>query len=295
MNGGGATIVRDVERHERKNGTMIAGRMSGGAGLTGARSLGAWTTRVVRALAIGSLLLVAACQAELYSGQTDRSVNEMIAVLSANGIEAKRVAGSEDGRFGLTVPRRDFARAVTILSEKGLPRQQYGGLGQAFTGDKIVSTPFEERARFMYAISQDLTQAITKIAGVTDASVHVNVPESQPLSDQPIASSASVFIYRDPSYDLRSQVPTIKTLITNTVDGLEYENVEVAVFDARSPAAAPVLSARRGLSVPALVGYGVLALVGIVLWRKLTGRKPANRRLTARTAGQRGRAVGTVE
>ena len=235
-----------------------------------------WLRSGLHTVAFGGLLVLTACQTELYSDQTDRSVNEMIAVLAANGIEADRVAGSEAGRFGITVPRGDFARAVTILSERGLPRQQYGGLGQAFTGDKIVSTPFEERARFMYAIGQDLTQAITKIAGVTDASVHVNVPETQPLSDQPVASSASVFIYRDPAYDLRSQIPTIKTLITNTVDGLEYENVEVAVFDARSPAASPLLSQRQALSVPALVGYGLLVLAGLFVWRKLTA-KPARR------------------
>ena len=228
-----------------------------------------------RAAALVGLLALAACQAELYSGQTDRSVNEMIAVLSANGIEARRVT-ADDG-YAITVPRRDFARAITILGEKGLPRADRGGLDTVFSGDKIVSTPFEERARFMYALGQELAASLTQIAGVVDARVHVNVPEAQPLADEPVAASVAAFIYKDPTVDLQGAIPTIKTLITNSVDGLDYEDVAVAVFDARSPATTPLARSQGALSIPALLGYGVLALVGLFLWRKLTVRKPTRR------------------
>lgn len=245
-----------------------------------------------RALALGSVLLLAACQTELYDGQTDRSVNEMIAVLASSGIEARRVRG-EDGLYGITVPRSEFARAVTLLSERGLPRQQRGGLAEAFPDTGIVSTPFQERARFMNAISQELAVSLTGVAGVVDARVHVNVPEDQPLSNEKIASTASVFIYKDPSIDLTGQVATIKTLVTNAVDGLDYEDVAVAVFDARSPAA-PFGSGRAGVSIPALVGYGVLALVGLFLWRKLTHRKPTRRIVTESATPPRAKRIGSA-
>ena len=233
-----------------------------------------------RVLALVGLLALAACQAELYSGQTDRSVNEMVAVLAANGIEAKRVPG-DDGKFGVSVPRREFARAITVLSEKGLPRTDPIGLDTVFSGDKIVSTPFEERARFMFAIGQELAASLTQIAGVVDARVHVNVPEAQPLADERVAASVAAFIYKDPSVDLQSSIPTIKTLITNSIDGLDYEDVAVAVFDARSPSTTPLARPQGSLSLAALAGYGVLALVALFLWRKLTGRKPT-RRVTGR-------------
>ena len=233
--------------------------------------------RAGRAVALAGLLALAACQTDLYTGQTDRSVNEMIAVLANSGIEASRSPGDEPGRFTLSVPRGDFARAVTILSERGLPRRDYSGLGDVFTGDKIVSTPFEERARFMYALAQDITGSLTRIAGVVDASVHVNVPEEQPLSGARVPSSASVFIYRDPAFDIESRIPTIKTLVTNVVDGLEYENVEVAVFDASSPATS-YHPAGRSLSVPILASYVVLGLLCFVLWRTVTAKRPSRRR-----------------
>ena len=252
--------------------------------------------RAARGVALGAAVLLAACQTELYDGQTGRSVNEMIAVLAASGIEARRVPG-EDGLYAITVPRDSFARSITILSERGLPRVAQDGM-QAFdcTGG-IVTTPFQERACFMRAISQELALSLTDVAGVVNARVHVNVPEDQPLSDKKIASTASVFIYKDPSIDLSAQVPTIKTLVTNAVDGLDYEDVAVAVFDARSPAA-PFGSGRAGVSIPALVGYGVLALVGLFLWRKLTHRKPTRRIVTESTpsSGERRRlaSAGTI-
>ena len=248
--------------------------------------------RASRALALGSVLLLAACQTELYTNQSDRSVNEMIAVLAANGIEARRVPG-EDGLYGITVPRTEFARSVTLLSERGLPRQRLGGLAEAFPDTGIVSTPFQERARFMNAIAQELAVSLTGIAGVVDARVHVNVPEDQPLSDEKIASTASVFIYKDPSIDLAGQVATIKTLVTNSVDGLDYEDVAVAVFDARSPAA-PFGSGRASVSVPALIGYAVLALVGLFVWRKLTHRRPTRRIVTEGSAPARRQRIASA-
>ena len=241
--------------------------------------------RALRGVALGSAMLLAACQTELYDGQTDRSVNEMIAVLASNGIEARRVPG-DDGLYGITVPRNQFARSITLLSERGLPRLAQAGMDAFDCTGGIVTTPFQERACFMKAISQELSLSLTDVAGVVNARVHVNVPEDQPLSDEKIASTAAVFIYKDPSIDLSGQVSTIKTLVTNAVDGLDYEDVAVAVFDARSPAA-PFGSGRAGVSIPALVGYGVLALVALFLWRKLTSRRPTRRIVTEGAAPTR--------
>ena len=232
---------------------------------------------LARVAALLALLTLAACQAEVYSDQTESSVNEMITVLQANGIEAGRIAGSEEGRYGLTVSRQDFTRAVAVLQQQGLPRAERRGLESVFPGDKIVSTPFEERARFMHAIGQELAASLSEIGGVVRANVHVNVPEAQPLADERVAASVAAFIYKDPGVDLKSQIPMIKTLITNSIEGLDYEDVAVGVFDVAAPNAAPLTRQQGPFSIPALVGYLVLGLVGLFLWRKLTARKPTRR------------------
>ena len=243
-------------------------------GPTGGRHAFLRRRSLARGAVLAAMLALAACQAELYSGQSERAVNDMITVLAANGIEAERV-NAGDGTYGLTVPRGDFARAITLLNNRGLPRPERPGISETFRDDKIVSTPFEERVRFMNAMAQELAGSLTKIAGVVDADVHVNVPEAQPLADERVNASVSAFIYKDPAVDLRGQIPAIKTLITNSLDGLEYEDVAVEVFDTDALAAAGPLATRpnNALSVPVVLGYAVLALVALFLWRRLSGRK----------------------
>ncbi len=184
-------------------------------------------------IAIAATLFLAACQSELYTNLEEREVNEMITVLAANGISASRTSDGK-GAFGLSVDRSDFSMAVSKLSEKGLPRQEYGSLGKIFNTEKLVSTPFEERARFMHALNQELANSITRIDGVVSARVHIMVPEVSPFERSKTPPRASVFIYQEKGLNLQTYIPTIKNLIVNSLDNLEYANVEVALFDDNS-------------------------------------------------------------
>ena len=182
------------------------------------------------ALAVSSALFLAGCQSELYSKLPEREVNEMISVLAANGITATRTDDGKGG-YGLTVDRSEFSQAIATLSDKGLPRENFGSLGKVFNSDKLVSTPFEERARFMHALNEELSNSISRINGVASARVHIMVPEASPFEKTKTPPRASVFIYQEPEVDLRQQVPTIKNLIVNSLDNLDYANVEIALFE----------------------------------------------------------------
>ncbi len=177
-------------------------------------------------------LMLSACKSELYSQLDERQINEMVALLNTNGIEADRVKG-EKGTFSLEVERSDFSKAITILSSQGFPRKSYQSLGEVFKADKMVSTPFEERARFMYALNQELSESISQINGVVSARVHITVPQKTPFEKKVETARASVFIYHTLGADIKKEVPVIKNLITRSVDGLMYEDVTVALFLAR--------------------------------------------------------------
>lgn len=184
-------------------------------------------------LALAAGLFLAGCQSELYSNLEEREVNEMISVLAMNGIEASRTSDGKGG-FGLSVDRGEFSVAIARLSEKGLPRENFGSLGKVFNSEKLVSTPFEERARFMHALNEELSNSITRINGVVSARVHIMVPEASPFEKTRTPPRASVFIYQEKGLDLHNQIPTIKNLIVNSLDSLEYSNVEVALFEGAS-------------------------------------------------------------
>ncbi|MEZ5840542.1 MAG: type III secretion inner membrane ring lipoprotein SctJ [Hyphomicrobiales bacterium] len=246
-------------------------------------------TRLTRLAAVVLVAgIVAGCKAELYTGLDERETNEMTAVLTNEGIGTSRER-DKDGNYSLQVERGDFARAVSVLSAHGLPRQQFAGLGEIFNDEKLVSTPFEERARFMYALNQELANSLTQISGVVSSRVHIMMPETSPLDRQKAPARAAVFIYHNPGADMRRHVPLIKNLIVNSVDGLNYEDVTVALF----PTDAPVPGGRSvGASISSTIGdlapfilAAVLLGIGWIVLKR-DNRKPAEQNALPNSDGK---------
>ena len=230
---------------------------------------------------------LAGCSTELYSNLSEREANQMVQVLARDGIDATR-SSSADGKFKISVASADFSLAVAKLSAAGLPRKDYGSLGEVFNADKLVSTPFEERARFMHALNEELAASLTEIDGVVSARVHINMPEQEvSLDPKTSVPRASVFIYQAAGVDLSGDIPTIKNLVVNSVPNLRYDAVTVALFTATAettdvaPAGMPF-----GLRIPGLSGLvsllllTVLAIVG--LRYSMARPKPANSALLTR-------------
>ena len=68
--------------------------------------------------------LLAACgEQELYGQLTERSANEMVAVLRSAGLAAEKQ--QLEGRFSVVTSSKDFPVAVRTLSAQGYPREQF--------------------------------------------------------------------------------------------------------------------------------------------------------------------------
>ncbi|PZN94071.1 MAG: EscJ/YscJ/HrcJ family type III secretion inner membrane ring protein [Alphaproteobacteria bacterium] len=238
-----------------------------------------------------SLLLLAACgRADLYTGQSERHANEMVAILKTAGIDAgkQKVDGGQAGTsWTVTAPEGDFSRATRLLGAQGYPRAAYESLGSIFKKEGFVSSPFEERARLDYALAQELQHSISIIDGVMESRVHVTQPARDPLSDVVRPASASVVIVYRPGANLEGQVGQLRALVVNAVEGLAPENVTV-VLSAAQPsslaAAEPGLGERLGDGLRALLAP-VLAIVALALgWPALRRwqlrRRPRNRAVT---------------
>jgi type III secretion protein J len=215
-----------------------------------------WTLLLAAALAAG-------CgEQELYSGLTQRQANEMTAALRNAGIDADKRA--RDGGFVVSAPKAAFAQAVAVLRASGLPREGYDTLGQVFKKEGFVSSPLEERARLVHALSQEISNTVASIDGVVMARVHLAVPARDPLSDRQVPASASVFIKHRPGVDLSARQGQIKALVVNAIEGLPYDNVTVALFAAEPLAARAPEEARSPLGgLPWLLGS--LAALGLAL------------------------------
>jgi type III secretion protein J len=183
---------------------------------------------VLRATVLLAALLLSACDTELYNNLDQRQANEMVAALQQRGIPAQRVV-VKGGQYTIVVDKGRFAESIAILNEAGLPKQEFQTMGQVFKKDGLVSSPMQERAQMIFALSQELSRTVSEIDGVLSARVHLVLPENDPLRQQLVPSSASVFIRHRSDAPVASLVPQVKMLVANGVAGLAYDKVSVVL------------------------------------------------------------------
>lgn len=197
--------------------------------------------------------LLTACggQVELLSAIAEADANEVIAALINNQVQATKVPGKE-GMVGVRVPQEQAAQAVDILRERGLPREQFSGMGQVFRKDGLISSPIEERARYLNALSQDLSGTLSRIDGVLFARVHLVLPERGSGSERDQPASAAVFIKHLPDSDLDLLQPQVRRLVVNSIPGLSLERVSVVLVpSAPLKKSAPTLERFMGMQMSA--------------------------------------------
>lgn len=243
-----------------------------------------WTWRRTTAIRAGRLVSVLllcislwGCHKELYNNLSEQDVNEMLVALLERGVDASKNTADNGKTWSLSVEESEIVRAMEVLRARGLPHAKYDDLGNLFKKDGLVSTPTEERVRFIYGLSQELSDTLSKIDGVVVARVQIVLPNNDPLASQAKPSSASVFIKYRPDSDAGALIPQIKTLVMHSVEGLTYEAVSVTAVPA-DPLDLNRMPARRSYVLP-LVLAGLLILILPVAWWLSHGGARNGRRL----------------
>jgi type III secretion protein J len=239
------------------------------------------------ALSAAALFTLCGCKVDLYTKLQEREANLIAATLLRNQMTADRIE-MKDGTSTVRVEQEQFADAVALLNAAGLPRAKFQTMGEIFSSEGLVSSPTEERARFIFALSQELARTVSEIDGVVSARVHVVLPKNDPLRQDQTPSSASVFIKHDLGTQVTTLLPQIKSLIANSVEGLTYDKVSV-VFVPSDPEAMsagprvstiPAIHADGAAAAPlrrmdyGLAGVGVAVLLAAMLlwmWRRARG------------------------
>lgn len=172
------------------------------------------------ALLLAAALMLSGCsdRVELHRQLSEQEANEVIAELADKHIRAQKIP-AKDGVI-VAVNATDIGRAVRTLEAAGLPRMARTTLGDTFRKEGVISTPLEERARYIYALSQELEATLSNIDGVIVARVHVVLPERIAPGEPVQPASASVFIKHDPRLDPDNIRARVRRMVASSIPGM---------------------------------------------------------------------------
>jgi type III secretion protein J len=179
------------------------------------------------------MFALAGCKQAIYSQLNETEANDVLLTLIRGGIEAEK-RPTDDKQFAVFVRDADVATAIELLRADAQPAQRYLSLGEVFERNGLISSPTEERMRYIHGLQQELSHTLSEIDGVVVARVHIVVPAQDALDTTVKPSSASVFIKHRPDLNMQLLVPAVKDLVVRSIEGLGPDNVAVSLFPART-------------------------------------------------------------
>lgn len=172
-------------------------------------------------LALCLMLVGCGDRVELFRGLTEQDANDVIAELADQHIQADKRIDKEG--VSVLADGSQINRAVRVLDAAGLPRRSRETLGEIFKKEGVISTPLEERARYIYALSQELESTLSQIDGVVVARVHVVLPERIAPGEPVQPASAAVFIKHTAALDTDGVRARIHQMVASSIPGMANE------------------------------------------------------------------------
>lgn len=220
--------------------------------------------RLLQGCSLAALLVHTACGTRIQHGLDERQANELAAVLSERGFDARKV--EEEGRrptWAIEVSSEQAGDAVRILAELGLPRPRNEGFREVFKPG-LVPDPMEQHVRFLEAAAGELAQTLEAVDGVASARVHLVVPAATRAGLPPVPAKAAAHLRIRPGALDRVLAlrPALRELIASGVEGLNPQAVTLVVTEVVSSVPAPPVRAPSGRN---LVLVGSLSAVALTL------------------------------
>ncbi|MGT2433941.1 hypothetical protein ACU4HD_43825 [Cupriavidus basilensis] len=116
-------------------------------------------------MALACLFGLAGCEQELYTGLSEVEVNEMVAALSSARHQRTKLVQDGQGQEGRTwtptLPTEGPSMGLRwpCCVRRACLACALASLGQVFQKQGLVATPAEERVRYIYGVSQELSCA----------------------------------------------------------------------------------------------------------------------------------------
>src|SRR5688572_18736495 len=114
------------------------------------------------ALSLLVLLALSGCKQAVYSHLTEAEANDVLLTLIRGGVQAEK-RPAEENTFSVFVPDGEVATAIELLRADAQPSEHYTTLGEVFARNGLISSPTEERVRYIYGLQQELAKTLSQI------------------------------------------------------------------------------------------------------------------------------------
>ncbi|MEH3100118.1 flagellar basal-body MS-ring/collar protein FliF [Sphingomonas adhaesiva] len=162
-------------------------------------------------------------QKTLFSGLPDTDKAAVTSALTAASIPSH----IDDSTGSLTVAEEDYSKARLLLAGQGLPKAAPGGYAILDQLPMGVSRAVEGE-RLRQARETELARSIQEIDAVTEARVHLAMPEASVFVRDNAAPSASVVLKLQGGRSLSdAQVQSIVNLVASSVPGMKPDAVTI--------------------------------------------------------------------
>ena len=178
---------------------------------------------LIAVAALAWTMLAAAPQKTLFAGLPDADKAQVVSALKTAGITAT----VDDGTDAVTVDRDDYSKARLLLASQGLPKSAPGGYA-ILDNLPMGTSRAVEGERLRQARETELARSIEEIDGVSEARVHLAMPDTSVFVRDSAAPSASVVVKLGGGRVLAdAQVSSIVNLVASSVPGMRPESVTV--------------------------------------------------------------------
>jgi type III secretion protein J len=188
----------------------------------------------VRVARLGVLALasgLAACASPVAGGLDQPSADEVVSALSRNGVDATKEDDRQNtGKYVVSVNHDQASQALAILAAEDLPRPEPATiLNSPGHGDLVPSADFE-RATLAAGLAGELEKTLEAVDGVLRARVHLNLPEPDPLRDQPTPKSTASVLLTIRAGSSPITEADVKKIVAGGSPSLSTSDVEVVII-----------------------------------------------------------------
>lgn len=172
------------------------------------------------------LIFVSGCYTDIVDNVTIRESIRIESILIENGVLPQSVK-AKDG-YTIKVKNEDRLKAISLLSYYELPGKVDLNMQDLFPAGELVASPFAEKNRLIYGVSNNLKKTIETVPGVISASV--DLAYTTEVKNMRNNKASIVIVYQSPLTVNANFIEQIKAIIVNANPDISYDNVSVSTF-----------------------------------------------------------------